>query len=135
MDQPTVPTSYKCITSHKCPGKILHDNLIKRHRPLKGASDGSLFRDEEVMTAGWLLANDTEHMTAAVFVISSISSLSSYRAELKGTFRLLKHIEYLEMSPEEIRHWCDNKGAVAATNTTLSCTLQVTCLHPMLILS
>jgi hypothetical protein len=70
------------------------------------------------MTAGWLLANDTEHMTAAVFVISSISSLSSYRAELEGTFRLLKHIEYLEMSPEEIRHWCDNEGAVAATNTT-----------------
>jgi hypothetical protein len=70
------------------------------------------------MTAGWLLANDTEHMTAAVFVITSVSSLSSYQAELEGTFRLLKHIEYLNMSPDEIRHWCDNEGAVSATNTT-----------------
>jgi hypothetical protein len=101
----------------ECPGNILHDNLL-RDRKLKGASHGSLYRDEEVMTAGWLLANDTEHMTAAVFVISSVSSLSSYRAELEGTFRLLKHIEYLDMSPDEILHWCDNEGAVSATNAT-----------------
>jgi hypothetical protein len=106
------------ISSHKKkPGTILHDNLRRDGRKIKGASDGSLFRDEEVMTAGWLLANDTEHMTAAVFVISSVSSLSSYRAELEGTFRLLKHIEYLDMSPEEVTHWCDNEGAVGATNT------------------
>lgn len=95
-----------------------NDNLICTECTIKGASDGSLFRDQEVMTAGWILANDTEHMTAAVFVISSVSSLSSYRAELEGTFQFLKHIEYLDMSPEEVRHWCDNEGAVEATNTT-----------------
>ena len=105
------------IEETKAPGKILHDNLDRSNRFLKGASDGSLFRDKEVMTAGWILANDTEHMTAAVFVISTVSSLSSYRAELEGTFRLLKHIEYLGLQPDEIKHWCDNEGAVAATNT------------------
>jgi hypothetical protein len=92
------------IEETKAPGKILHDNLDRSNRFLKGASDGSLFRDKEVMTAGWILANDTEHMTAAVFVISTVSSLSSYRAELEGTFRLLKHIEYLGLQPDEIKH-------------------------------
>jgi len=106
------------IPKRKRPGNILHDNLIRTDCTVKGASDGSLFRDQEVMTAGWILANDDEHMTAAVFVISSISSLSSYRAELEGTFCLLKHIEYLDLSPEEVRHWCDNEKAVEATNAT-----------------
>jgi hypothetical protein len=54
----------------------------------------------------------------SVFVISLVSSLSSYRAELEGTFRLLKHIKYLDMSPDEVRHWCDNEGVVDATNKT-----------------
>ena len=57
-------------------------------------------------------------MTAAVFVVSNINSLSSYRAELEGTFRLLKHIEYLGMTPEEVTHWCDNEAAVLDTNKT-----------------
>jgi hypothetical protein len=105
------------IQEAKAPGHILHDSLDRSNTFLKGASDGSLFRDKEVMTAGWILANDTEHMTAAVFVISTVSSLSSYRAELEGTFRLLKHIEYLGLSPDEVKHWCDNEGAVSATNT------------------
>jgi hypothetical protein len=70
------------------------------------------------MSAGWLIAEDTKHMTAAVFVVSNINSLSSYRAELEGTFRLLKHIEYLGMTPEEVIHWCDNEAAVLATNKT-----------------
>ncbi|KAL3784917.1 hypothetical protein ACHAWO_001204 [Cyclotella atomus] len=52
------------IQEAKAPGHILHDSLDRSNTFLKGASDGSLFRDKEVMTAGWILANDTEHMTA-----------------------------------------------------------------------
>jgi hypothetical protein len=68
------------------PGKILFDGLDRSSANLKGASDGSLFREEKTMTAGWLFGTDPENMTAAAFVISGISSLSSYRAELEGTF-------------------------------------------------
>jgi hypothetical protein len=48
-------------------------------------------------------------------VIQNALSLLSYRAELDGTFQLLKNIEWLGLlTPEEVRHWCDNKGAVKA---------------------
>lgn len=108
----------KCDIPLIAPGHILHNNL-DRTKPGTGASEGSLFRDYEVMTAGWLIANNDQQMTAAVFVLSSVSSLSSYRSELEGTFRLLKHLEYLGMKPCKIKHWCDNEGAVQATNTTI----------------
>jgi hypothetical protein len=42
----------------------------------------------------------------------------SYRAELEGTFRLLRHIDWLGLTPEEVRHWCDNKGAIKANKLT-----------------
>jgi hypothetical protein len=54
------------VPERKRPGNILHDNLIRTNSTIKGASDRSLFKDQEVMTAGWILANDTKHMTAAV---------------------------------------------------------------------
>jgi hypothetical protein len=98
------------------PGKVLFDSLNREAKQIKGASDGSLFREEKTMAAGWLFGNGPDDMLSATFVISGITSLSSYRAELEGTFRLLKHIEYLGMTPEEVTQWCDNEGAVAATN-------------------
>ena len=49
----------------------------------------------------------------ACTVIRNASSLSSYRAELEGIFRLLRHIDWLGLTPEEVRHWCNN-GAVKA---------------------
>eukprot|EP00956_Cyclotella_meneghiniana_P045230 scaffold360113_cov96-Cyclotella_meneghiniana.AAC.2 len=97
------------------PGRVLFDNL-NRQGHIKGASDGSLLRDDGIMTAGWLIANNEDEKTAAIFAVTNISSLSSYRAELEGTFRLLKHIDYLGMSPDEVTHWCNNEAAVNATN-------------------
>lgn len=82
-------------------------------------SDGSLYPDNRVMAASWIVATDEEHFTSACTIIQHVSSCSSYRAELEGTFRLLKHIKWLGLTPEEVRHWCDNKGTVK-TNKLLS---------------
>ena len=108
------------VTRNK-PGIIHQNTLPPNVKHLRGASDGSLLEHERIMTAGWLLAADCDQMMTATFVISGISSLSSYRAELEGTFRLLKHIEYLNMTPEEVKHWCDNESAVTANNITETC--------------
>ena len=99
-------------------GSVRYDTLDKSGKKLKGASDGSLYREEKTMAAAWLIANDdsdSNFMIASV-VLHNVSSLSSYRAELEGTLRLLKHIEQLGMSPEEIQYWCDNESAVKANN-------------------
>ena len=85
------------VTKHP-PGRIIYNTLPRDTMKLKGASDGSLLKEKKVMTVGWLLSADTDHMMSATFVISDISSLSSYRAKLEGTFRMLKHSEYLDVS-------------------------------------
>ena len=59
-----------------------------------------------------MIHDDADHFATACFLLSDISSLSSYRSELEGIFRSLKHVEYLGMSPTEISHWCDNEAAV-----------------------
>ena len=83
--------------------------------PVKGGSDGSLYPEDRVMTAAWIVAEDeAPNFTSACTVIRNVSSLSLYRAELEGTFRLLRHIDWLGLAPEEVRHWCNNKGAVKA---------------------
>jgi hypothetical protein len=87
------------IEETKAPGQILHDNLDRSNPFLKGASDGSLFRDREVMTAGWILANNTEHMTAAVFVISPVSSLSSSKLSSRALSDYSSTLNTLDLCP------------------------------------
>ena len=97
-------------------GIVKHDTLDRTGTTLKGASDGSLYREEKAMAAAWLIANDDSQFMIASVVLHDVSSLSSYRAELEGTMRLLKHIEHLGMTPQEIIHWCDNESAVKANS-------------------
>jgi hypothetical protein len=95
------------------PGELVHDTLKGPQISIKGGSDGSFYPDDKVMTA-WIIAEDETNFTSACTVIRNVSSLSSYRAELEGIFRLLRHIDWLRLTPEEVRHWCDNKGAIKA---------------------
>eukprot|EP00956_Cyclotella_meneghiniana_P037216 scaffold135608_cov56-Cyclotella_meneghiniana.AAC.1 len=60
--------------------RVLFDNLNRQGR-IKGASDGSLLRDDGIMTAGWLIANKEDEKTAAIFTVTNINSLSSYTAQ------------------------------------------------------
>ena len=66
-----------------------------------------------------MIHDDDAHYATACFLLSNISSSSSYRSELEGIFRSLKHVEYLSMAPAEIAHWCDNEAAVNKCMTPL----------------
>jgi hypothetical protein len=57
------------------PGKVLFDSLNREAKQFKGASDGSLFREEKTMAAGWLFGTGPNDMLSATFVISGITSL------------------------------------------------------------
>ena len=123
IDSDTVWTK-KPFSQHTCtekippPGELVHDTLKGPQISIKGGSDGSLYPDDRVMTAAWIIAEDEANFTSACTVIRNVSSLSSYRAELEGTFRLLRHIDWIGLTPAEVRHWCDNKGAIKANKLT-----------------
>ena len=97
------------------PGLVTHDNL-KDHgsEPCKGkaASNGSVHTREQVAAAAWVITNGTEHQIQAYFLMAIINKVTSYRSELKGIFRALKHIKFLNWTPKELDQWCDNKQAV-----------------------
>jgi hypothetical protein len=98
----------------RTPGTVKYDTLNRLVKSIKGASDGSLHREERVMTTAWIIADSADSHLTATAVFHNVSSLSSYRAELEGAYWLLYRIEQLNLSPEEIIHWCDNEVAVAA---------------------
>lgn len=94
-------------------------NTIDRNaRKFQVGSDGSVFHEKRVAAAAWIIASDHDSMTSACFVLCNVSSVSSTRAELEGSFRSLKHIEYLGLEPEETERWIDNLTAVRASDSS-----------------
>ena len=75
-------------------------------------SDGSVHLHEEVATAAWMIYQDDDEYATACFLLANMNSVSSYRTELEGMFRGLKHINRLQMTPTEVKQWCDNERAV-----------------------
>ena len=101
------------------PGHVVENTLCDPSDTLIIGSDGSVHLREQVSTAAWVIRqSDTQQFKAVVF-LENISSVSSHRAELEGIFRLMKHIEALEMTTEQIAEMiqsCDNEKAVAGSN-------------------
>ena len=84
---------------------------------MTSGSDGSVFFQQQVAAAAWLIsANQNEYMTAC-FLLQDSNAVSSYRSELEGVFRVMKQIEYTGMDIEEMIHWCDNELSVKNTGT------------------
>ena len=83
------------------------------------ASDGSLYLHEQVATCAWLNSAGDDEQVSACFLLANISSLSSYRVELEGIFRSLRHIGELGMTPREVAQWCDNLSAVESSNNPI----------------
>jgi hypothetical protein len=75
--------------------------------------DGSVYLDQEVASCAWIIADEDEQTTSACFLLTNISSLSSYRSELEGIYHSLLHIRQLGITPREIQQWCDNESAVS----------------------
>ena len=95
------------------PGLIDHNTLTNGpHQSLKVVSDGGVQLAHQCAAGAWIIAADDTQFVSACFLMTNISSLTSYRVELEGVYRALKHIEFLGLKPEEIDQWCDNKAAV-----------------------
>lgn len=74
-------------------------------------SDGSIHLSHQVAACTWMIHDSDEHFVKACFLLSDISSASSYRSELEGIFRGLKHVKLLNLTPTEIHQYCNNKAA------------------------
>ena len=95
------------------PGHVVANMLCHpRNEVITVGSDGSVYLNQQIATCAWMICDDVGNSLSACFLLSGISSLSSYRSELEGIFRSLKHIEFLGMSASEINMWCDNEAAV-----------------------
>ena len=116
LDPPQSATHRKKTPPQLPPGLVTYDNLAEclRDRDTtpekeKAASDGSGYDREQIAAAAWIIATGTEHQTQACFFIANMKKVTSYRSELEGVFRALKHIKYLNWTPRELDQWCDNK--------------------------
>ena len=81
----------------------------------KVASDGSVHLVQQTAAAAWVVASGTEYSMSACYLMANINAVSSYRSELEGVFRSLKHLEYLNITPKEVRQWCDNERSVISS--------------------
>jgi hypothetical protein len=81
--------------------------------------DGSVYLKDEVAACAWMIADSESSKATACFLLSNISSISSYRSELEGIYRSLLHVQYLGLTPLEIQQWCDNESAVNDSNRPL----------------
>ena len=75
-------------------------------------SDGLVHLAKQVAACAWMIHDSDKNFAKACFLLSHISSLSFYYSELKGIFRSLKHVEYLNLTPSEIHQYCDNEAAM-----------------------
>ncbi len=66
-------------------------------------SDGSVHLHDEVATEAWMIYQDNDEFVTACVLLANMNSVSSYRTELEGMFRGLKHINRLQMTPTEVK--------------------------------
>jgi hypothetical protein len=86
-------------------------------RPSKTGSDGSVHKNENVAAAAWIIPTNEQEFVKACYLMTNVSSVNSYRAELEGVFRSLYHMQYLGMDPEEtVTQWFDNESGVQTSN-------------------
>ena len=99
------------------PGHILHNTLCNpRTDVLHLGSDGSVRLADEVATCAWMVMDTDSRYMQACFLLRNINSITSYRSELEGIYRGLRHIQFLDLNPVEIQQWCDSKSAVDNSN-------------------
>ena len=100
------------------PGYIIFNNFLESGDYIdvwKVASDGSVHLVQQTAAAAWVVASGTDYSMSACYLMANINAVSSYRPELERVFRSLKHLEYLNITPKEVRQWCDNERSVISS--------------------
>jgi len=102
------------------PGHIVSNTLSDpTTEVLTVGCDGSVYLKDEVAACAWMIAESTDISLTACFLLTDISSISSYRSELEGIYRSLMHVSHLGLTHTQIQQWCDNESAVNDSNTPL----------------
>ena len=83
------------------PGYIIYSNLLELELG-KVASNGSVHLLQQTVAAAWIVVSGTKYCIPACYLMANISLVSSYRSELNGIFRSLKHLKYLNITPQEV---------------------------------
>jgi hypothetical protein len=88
------------------------NGIHSQDSPLCIGCDASLHLAPNIATCAWVIENPKQSQIQAHANILNISSFTTYRSELEGIYRLLRHIQTLNLHPPSIRQWCDNKAAI-----------------------
>jgi len=105
----------------KPPGYVTENTHLPgtEMKPKKTGSDGSVLRVHNVAAAAWIIPTNQNEYVKACFLMTNVSSVNSYRAELEGLYRALYHIQYLgiELGPDDdITQWFDNESGAFTSN-------------------
>lgn len=82
--------------------------------------DGSVYLANEVAACAWMVAEASDKAMTACFLLTNISSISSYCSKLEGIYCSLVHVDQLDITPMELHQWCDNESAVNDSNKPLT---------------
>ena len=93
-------------------GIVLRNNISTTNRPLVIGCDASLHAPLHISTCAWVVETSDSHQLQAYVNLQHLSSLTTYRGELEGIYRSLRHVHDLGLLPPHIRQWCDNKAAI-----------------------
>ena len=107
----------RTVDEQQLTGLIIMDLLQPQtNGQLTLVSDGPAHLHHELASCAWIIHQEDGQELKANYFIRNISSLSSYRSELEGMFRGLKHIEHSTLRPTLLKQWCDNEAAVDKSN-------------------
>lgn len=102
------------------PGHVMENILSDPTRDiLTVGSDGSVYLKDKVAACAWVITDSEDSRMTACFLMTNISSVSSYRSELEGIYRSLTHLQHLGITPQGVQHWCNNESAVNDCNKGL----------------
>ena len=93
-------------------GRVVTDTLHENPPFLLIGSDASIHTDRGVATCAWMISHNNSQFIQACAHITNISSVTSYRGELEGIYRALRHTLQRFLSPAKIDFGCDNKAAI-----------------------
>ena len=100
------------------PGCKVYDTLNAKHyEKLINGSDGSVRFETQVAAAAWIISAGPEGYVKACFLMSWVNKVTSYRSELEGVYRGLKHMQFKGVTADKVVHWLDNKSGVGVVES------------------
>ena len=108
------------------PGNTIRNDIQCKSQTLRIGCDASLHPGLNVATCAWVIEAQDDTQIQAHANILNISSHTTYRGELEGIYRSLRHIQTLSLDPPRVHQWCDNKAAIDNAAKTLVTPSQMT---------